>query len=193
MAVVLIAAIGLALAFAAAQHTIGVSVFEWGTREKVFRHFASCSRIRICSCRDRAMAGTQTGFSTYYLVAPFKFGLDREKLSALDGKTVSLQGTLIYRGNQTMVEALPDSIKAAERATAFAARHGNDRAWPPDARRRNRGQQMFSRRDESRPASAASRVRDPLHQRRHSAGAARAAEGLARRFICCSFPPMASR
>ena len=58
--------------------------------------------------------GTQPSFSTYYLVAPFKFGLDREKISALDGKNISLQGTLIYRGSQTMVEALPDSIKAID-------------------------------------------------------------------------------
>jgi len=63
------------------------------------------------------LAGSQTACSAYYLVAPFKFGLDREKLSALDGQEVSLRGTLIYRGRQTMVEALPDSIKAADQSS----------------------------------------------------------------------------
>jgi hypothetical protein len=68
---------------------------------------------------------TPAVFSTYYLVAPFKFGLDREKLSALDGKNVSLSGTLIYRGNQTMVEALPDSIKAADGTRMADTPHQN--------------------------------------------------------------------
>ena len=52
----------------------------------------------------------QTPFSSYYLVKPFKFGLDAETASRLDGKAVSLKGTLIYRGNQTMIEVADDSI-----------------------------------------------------------------------------------
>ena len=107
----LVAAISLALTLAAMQHTIGVGVFEWGT----VKNFSGVLKLQpyphLLVLRPGA-TGMQPGFSTYYLVAPFKFGLDREKLSALDGKTVSLKGTLIYRGNQTMVEALPDSIAA---------------------------------------------------------------------------------
>jgi hypothetical protein len=110
--VVLIAAISLALAFAAAQHTIGVSAFEWGTL-KEFSGVLKLQPYPHLLVPRPGMAGTQPAFSTYYLVAPFKFGLDREKLSTLEGREVSLRGTLIYRGNQTMVEALPDSIKAA--------------------------------------------------------------------------------
>ncbi len=110
--VLLIAAIGLALAFAAAQHTIGVSAFEWGTLKK-FSGVLKLQPYPHLLVPRPGMVGMQPSFSTYYLVAPFKFGLDREKLSLFDGENVSLQGTLIYRGNQTMVEALPDSIKAA--------------------------------------------------------------------------------
>ena len=109
-----VAAIGLALALASVQHSIGLSVFEWGT----VKHFSGVLKLEpyphLLVPRPDA-AGAQNNFSTYYLVAPFKFGLDREKFSAFDGKTVSLQGTLIYRGNQTMVEALPDSIKAMDK------------------------------------------------------------------------------
>jgi hypothetical protein len=111
---VLIVTLGLGLALAMAQRTIGVSIFEWGT----VKEFCGVLKIQpypLLLVPRPGMAGTQPGFSTYYLVAPFKFGLDREKLAALDGKTVSLQGTLIYRGNQTMVEAIPDTIKAADR------------------------------------------------------------------------------
>ena len=113
----LVAAISLALTLAAVQHTIGVGVFEWGT----VKNFSGVLQLQpyphLLVPRPGAN-GTQTGFSTYYLVAPFKFGLDCGKLSALDGKTVSLKGTLIYRGNQTMVEALPDSIKATDKQFA---------------------------------------------------------------------------
>ena len=109
----LVVAGGLALAFAAVQHSIGVSVFEWGTVKK-FSGILKVQPYPHLLVPRPGVAGGQNNFSTYYLVAPFKFGLDRAQLSALDGKMVSLQGTLIYRGNQTMVEALPDSIKVVE-------------------------------------------------------------------------------
>jgi len=112
-ALVIVVGIGLALVLSAVQHTIGVSVFEWGT----LKNFSGLLELQpyphLLLPRPGA-TGAQTGFSTYYLVAPFKFGLDREKLSGLDGKAVALRGTLIYRGNQTMVEALPNSIQATD-------------------------------------------------------------------------------
>lgn len=110
----LILALLVPVVLAISQHTIGVCVFEWGTVKKFSGVLKLQPYPHLLVPRPGA-TGAQNNFSTYYLVAPFKFGLDREKLSALDGKTVLLQGTLIYRGNQTMVEALPDSIKAAEK------------------------------------------------------------------------------
>jgi hypothetical protein len=101
------------MVLAISQHMIGASVFEWGMVKK-FSGVLELQPYPHLLVPRPGEIGTQTSFSTYYLVAPFKFGLDREKLSALDGKNVSLQGTLIYRGNQTMVEALPDSIKATD-------------------------------------------------------------------------------
>ena len=169
-----------------------MSVFEWGTVKK-FSGILKLEPYPHLLVPRPGATGTQYNFSTYYLVAPFKFGLDREKLSALDGKTVSLQGTLIYRGNQTMVEALPDSIKAADKQLPPLPGVETIQPGPADAHGRDRGQQMLSRRDESRPASAASRLRHPLHQRRHSTRAARARKKTARPFICCLFPPTASR
>jgi hypothetical protein len=108
-----VGAISLALAFAVVQHNIGVSVFEWGTVKK-FSGILKLEPYPHLLVPRPGATDTQNNFSTYYLAAPFKFGLEREKLSALDGKNVSLQGTLIYRGYQTMVEALPDSIKVAD-------------------------------------------------------------------------------
>ena len=109
----LIAVFGGALALAARQRTIGVSVFEWGTVKSFSGILKLAPYPHLLVPRSRT-ANAQNEFSTYYLVAPFKHGLDQENSSALDGKTVSLKGTLIYRGNQTMVEALPDSIKIAD-------------------------------------------------------------------------------
>jgi hypothetical protein len=130
----LLLAIGLggALALAAAQHTIGVSVFEWG-RVKEFAGILKTEPYPHLLVPRPGTSGAQTGFSTYYLVAPFKHGLDREKYAALDGKTVSLKGTLIYRGNQTMVETLPDSIRAADRQSP----------WPPGAETIGLGRQTL--------------------------------------------------
>ena len=108
----IVATTGLALAFAVAQHAIGVSAFEWGT-VKMFSGILKLEPYPHLLVPRPGAAGAHDQFSTYYLVAPFKFGLDRAKLAPLDGKRISLQGTLIYRSNQTMVEALPDSIKAA--------------------------------------------------------------------------------
>jgi len=106
--------VGGALALAACQRTIGVSMFEWGT-VKSFSGILKTEPYPHLLVPRPGAAGEQKEFSTYYLVAPFKHGLDREKISALENKTVSLKGTLIYRGNQTMVEAIPDSIKIADR------------------------------------------------------------------------------
>ena len=67
-------------------------------------------------------------FSSYHLVKPFKFGLDPAIASRFDGRQVSLEGTLIYRGGQTMIEVSDDSIKdhvapgASQSAPSFTAR-----------------------------------------------------------------------
>jgi len=109
--VLLLIAVVVPVALAVSQRLIGVGVFEWGTIKKFSGVLQISPYPHLLVPRPGATSG-QAAFSTYYLVAPFKHGLDAEKLAALDGRPVSLQGTLIYRGDQTMVEALPDSIKA---------------------------------------------------------------------------------
>jgi hypothetical protein len=106
-------AVGFGVLLAVAQRTIGVSVFEWGKVKSFSGNFKSQPYPHLLVPRPGASAG-QTPFSSYYLVKPFKFGLDPETASRLDGKAVGLKGTLIYRGGQTMIEVVPDSIKQAE-------------------------------------------------------------------------------
>lgn len=50
--------------------------------------------------------------SRYHLVAPFKFGAD-EYVEGFDGARVTLEGTLVHRDGQSMIEVVPGSVQAA--------------------------------------------------------------------------------
>jgi len=91
------------------QRTIGNAVFEWGT----IKTFSGILRTHPYPHLLVARPKSSSTPSAYYLVAPFKFGLKPEALAALEGKQVLLKGTLIYRGNQTMIETLPESLQLA--------------------------------------------------------------------------------
>ena len=95
-----------ATAFALSQRLIGSSVFEWG-KVKTFSGVLETKPYPHLIADDK----------TYYLVAPWKFGLDQKIVAPLDHQQVTLNGTLIYRDNQSMIEAKPDSIKAIAAAT----------------------------------------------------------------------------
>jgi hypothetical protein len=101
------AVVAAAVVLALAQRTIGVAVFEWGTLKTFNGILKSEPYPHLLVPRP----GQSGGQSAYYLVAPFKFGLKSETIAALDGKEVTLKGTLIYRGNETMIEARPESIR----------------------------------------------------------------------------------
>ena len=111
--VLLVLAVVVGVSLAVAQRMIGVSVFEWGKVKSFTGVFRSQPYPHLLVPRPGASDG-QTAFSCYYLVKPFKFGLDSETALRLDGRTVSLRGTLIYRGNQTMIEVMGDSLKPAD-------------------------------------------------------------------------------
>lgn len=55
-------------------------------------------------------AGALPEYSQYYLVAFGKFGAG-EALRGMEGKRVKLQGALVYRDNQTMIEIKAGSVK----------------------------------------------------------------------------------
>jgi len=108
VALLLILVATAAVVVAVAQRTIGVALFEWGS-VKTFSGTLKSQPYPHLLVQRPGRAGNQ---SAYYLVAPFKFGLKAEVAKVLDGKAVTLKGTLIYRGNQTMIEVQPESIKA---------------------------------------------------------------------------------
>jgi hypothetical protein len=103
----------LGAALAVMQGTIGVSVFEWGKVKEFTGILKAEPYPHLLVPRPGASAG-QAEFSSYYLVKPFKFGLDSQVVSPLDGANISLRGTLIYRDHQTMIEVAEDSIKRVQ-------------------------------------------------------------------------------
>jgi hypothetical protein len=113
--------LGLALlapvVLAISQRLIGASVFEWGNQKSFAGILQTTPYPHLLVLRPGNANGF-SGSSAYYLVAPWKFGLKLETIAPLDGKSVTLKGTLIYRGNQTMIEVLPGSIQATNIAGA---------------------------------------------------------------------------
>jgi hypothetical protein len=103
---------------AISQRMIGTSVFEWGMPKTFSGILQTQPYPHLLVSRPGKIDGSPQ-FSTYYLVAPWKFGLNHEAIAPLDGKSVTLKGTLIYRGNQTMVETKPEWIQAAEKVSAM--------------------------------------------------------------------------
>lgn len=106
----------LALLLAVAQRTIGVSVFEWGTVKEFTGILKGRPYPHLLVLRPGTRS-SEAAYSSYHLVKPFKFGLDPETARRFDGQMVSLKGTLIYRGNQTMIEVVDGSIKPADAST----------------------------------------------------------------------------
>jgi hypothetical protein len=95
---------------AVSQRMIGSSVFEWGTQKTFTGILKTVPYPHLLVARP-GRTGSGSRFSSYYLVAQWKFGLDSQALGRFDGQSVKLKGTLIYRANQTMVETRPDWIE----------------------------------------------------------------------------------
>jgi hypothetical protein len=124
-AVVIVLALALLapVVLAVSQHMIGASVFEWGNHKSFSGILQTTPYPHLLVPRPGNADGLSR-YSAYYLVAPWKFGLDHEAIAPLEGKSVMLKGTLIYRGNQTMIETKPEWIQAKENASALAVPQG---------------------------------------------------------------------
>jgi hypothetical protein len=110
----LLATLAVGIALAVSQRLIGVSTFEWGTI-KTFSGTLQVAPYPHLLVRRPGNTDGQESFSCYLLVAPWKFGLKPQVINALDGKSVSLKGTLIYRGDQTMIEVVDGSMLADQK------------------------------------------------------------------------------
>ncbi len=106
----LAAAVALVLLFA--QRPFARSTFEF----QQYREFMGTVELKPYPALLVGRPGGKD-FSRYLLVAPGKHGADAE-VHSLAGKAVHLQGSLIYRAGQTMVELMPGSVQALKKEPA---------------------------------------------------------------------------
>jgi hypothetical protein len=113
IALMAIAVIG-AFTFAYVQRTFAPAIFEYG-KQRSFQGIIE--RKPFPKLLVKRPGSPDSGSSHYLLVAEGKHGADDE-VSEFDGKSVRLKGTLIYRGNQTMIEVVGGSIAVEGSAEA---------------------------------------------------------------------------
>ncbi|MEM7586762.1 MAG: hypothetical protein AAF560_25455 [Acidobacteriota bacterium] len=113
---VLTVAVALVLVFG--QRGFSAAIYEF----LVFRDFSGVISEEpyptLAVERPGALNGEAT--SRMYLVAEGKFGAEDE-VAGLDGQHVQLQGALIYRDDQTMVEIKQGSVAASGESAAAAS------------------------------------------------------------------------
>jgi hypothetical protein len=114
IALMAIAIIG-AFTFAAVQRTFAPAIFEYG-KQRSFEGIIERKPFPTLLVKRPGSPGS--GSSHYLLVAEGKHGAD-EEVAAFEGKSVRLNGTLIYRGNQTMIEVVRGSISVEGTADAL--------------------------------------------------------------------------
>lgn len=94
------------------------SLFEFGT----YRSFEGVIQEKpypALLVKRPGEAGKLPAFSQYYLVSFGKFGA-AEAVKGMDGQQVTLEGSLIYRDQQTMIEIVDGSIAQIERSNGAA-------------------------------------------------------------------------
>ena len=127
-AVVLIFALAAAAALAMvfAQRGFSSAVFEYG----VVRDFAGVVHEEPHPTLEVDPPGRRDGArSRFYLVAPGKHGAGG-LVAGLDGGWVRLRGSLIYRGDQTMIEVVPGSVVPDAEAATDSGAAGSSLAGP---------------------------------------------------------------
>jgi hypothetical protein len=106
IAVVLFLGALAAVTFAWVQKAFAPSTFEYG-KEQDFQGFVESNPYPALVM---APSGEGDGKATrFLLVAAGKHGADSQ-VQPYTGKTVRLRGALIYRGNQSMIELVKDSV-----------------------------------------------------------------------------------
>ena len=113
----MVIAVAGAITFASVQLTFVPAMFEYG-KQRSFEGIIE--RKPFPTLLVKRPGYSDSGSSHYLLVGEGKHGADNE-VSKVEGKAVRLMGTLIYRGNQTMIEVVKGSIAVAGSAEALPA------------------------------------------------------------------------
>lgn len=111
--VLLVLAAVVALLTTAAQRPFSRAVFEFGSP----RLFEGVIRMTPQPHLEVERPGRDAGVSRYLLVAPGKHGA-RGEVGGFAGRRVRLSGTLVYRGDETLLEVVPGSLEEISRVDA---------------------------------------------------------------------------
>jgi hypothetical protein len=104
---VLAVLLGLALALGFGR--LPLATFEFGHLRTFEGTLQTSPHPALFVERPGAFAGLPAT-SRYHLVGPAKFGADA-LVAGLDGRRVQLEGTLVHRDGQTLIELLPGSLR----------------------------------------------------------------------------------
>lgn len=105
--------------FAIKQKGFAFSVFEF-LQPRAFEGIINAEPYPTLLVTRPGQSGSLPTFSRYYLVAEGKHGA-QEEIAKYAGQRVKLQGTLIFREDQTMLELVPNSIVPLSEATSTNA------------------------------------------------------------------------
>ena len=108
VAALAIGVVALAAILVVAQNPFAASVFEFG-KNRTFEGTIQAHPYPTLLVGRPGEHGQNASFSRYLLVAPGKHGAD-QLVAQFDGKRVKLDGQLIYRDANTMIEVVPGSI-----------------------------------------------------------------------------------
>jgi hypothetical protein len=109
-------AVTAALVLVVGQTPFANSAFEYG-KVRSFEGVVVTRPFPTLLVARPGEIGQQDKYSRYLLVAPGKHGAD-DLVAGFDGQHVRLQGQLIYREGETMVEIAPGSITVMDTAPA---------------------------------------------------------------------------
>jgi len=109
IAILLVLGAVASIMFARIQKTFAISTFEYG-KERTFEGVLENSPYPALVTAGTAPEGKAARF---LLVASGKHGADSQ-VQQYAGKAVRLSGSLIYRGNQSMIELVKDSVAVIE-------------------------------------------------------------------------------
>lgn len=119
MLVIALAAL-VAVLLVSAQDDFPVATFEYGN-VRSFTGYVSERPYPTLLVKRPSIVANELPFSRYLLVAPGKIG-GQQILEGFDGHEVTIDGTLIYRDDQTMIEVVPGSVKVSDGGRTGATR-----------------------------------------------------------------------
>jgi len=117
IASLLVVAAAGAILFARVQRTFAPSAFEFGMLHD-FEGIIETSPYPSLLLARPGESGGPLSYSRYLLVAEGKHGADSQ-VAGLQGKSVKLRGTLVYRDGQTLVEVARGSISLVNGANVL--------------------------------------------------------------------------